>query len=374
MGRRGCGWRKRTSVTAWALLCLGSAMPSLTAQSCTTQAKMSPELRDSMSQGALSLATAVKAGDAAKVQTLTVAEFATPAEFASTAALVRSTADKLAADSLQLTQLYALNAQGRKPGDTTDADFSCALSGSTAETDFSISGLPPGMYGFAMVEAVGERPWLLAFLLRQDGGVWKMAGFYPRARTAAGHDGGWYWNEAYRIANGKPANAREVSGKDASGNAAQTPVQAQGQGEVKDLWLAWLLFGEADLLLRPANFATSTKLDSLRSQQRNATPPELVDGISPTTPLVLKAKDGAEYRYTDVHAEGSEDGKQLNLILHLRAEPGVTGDAARARNKGAAKTFVEAHAALRGSFQRVLVFGDTPGQPPFLTETTMADI
>ena len=87
---------------------------------------------------------------------------------------------------LRVTQIYELDASSRAADDTSDADFSCALTGTTSETDFAISGLPRGLYGFAMVEATGDHPWLLSFLLRQDDGVWKLAGFYPRAT-----DGGW---------------------------------------------------------------------------------------------------------------------------------------------------------------------------------------
>jgi hypothetical protein len=297
-----------------------------------------------MSGAALMMAQAVKANDTAKVQTLTVAEYATPAAFAATAALVRSVAEKTSGDTLQVTQLYLLNAQGRKPGDTSDADFSCALAGTTSETDFSIAGLPPGTYGFAMVEATGERPWLLAFLMRQDGGVWKMAGFYPRARTAAGHEGGWYWNEAYK------------------------------DSKAKDLWVSWLLFGEADQLLRAANFATSTKLDSLRSEQRAATPPELADGIGAESPLVLKASDGTDYSFTGIEAQGSEDGKQLDLMLHLRASGASDPAAEKARNKAAAKAFLDAHKDVRQSFNRVLIFSEAAGQAPVVTDVTMQEI
>ena len=305
---------------------------------------MSVEMRAGLSNAALGLAQAVKAGDVSKVQAGTVAEYATSAAFAPTEALVRSTAEKVGADMLQVTQVYALNAQGRKAGDASDADFSCVLTGTTAETDFSISGLPPGLYGFVMVEAIGERPWLLAFLMRQDGGVWKLAGFYPRARTAAGHDGGWYWNAAYADA------------------------------KAKQNWLAWVLFGEADQLLRPANFVTSTKLDSLRSEERAAAPPELADGISPENPLVIKASDGGDFRFTSLGAEGSENGKQLNLMVHLRGDAGANADAAKARNRAAEKALLDAHKELRQGFDRVLVFADAPGQAPLVTNDTMKEI
>jgi hypothetical protein len=314
------------------------------AQTCTTQAKMSTEVRTGLSDAALGLAQAVKASDTAKVQAGTVAEFAGSGAFAPTAFLVQSLAPKLGNDSLRVTQIYTLDAQGRKAGDTSEADFSCVLTGTTSETDFAIPALPPGVYGFAMVEATGERPWLLSFLMRQDGGAWKMAGFYPRARSAAGHDGVWYW------------------------------TTARDDAKAKQLWLAWLLFGEADQLLRPANFVTSTNLDMLRSEQHAAAPPELGDGISAQTPMVLKAGDGPDYSFTSISAEGSEDGKQLDLMLHLRADTSADANAAKARNRAAAKALLDAHKELRKGFDRVLVFAEADGQAPLVTDETMAEI
>jgi hypothetical protein len=315
------------------------------AQSCTTDwAKIAPEVQAGLVDSALSLGQAIEAGDTAKVQAATMAEFASGTAFAQTASLVQSIASKVAGDTLAVTQVYLLDAKNRKAGDSSDADFSCLLTGTTAETDFSISGLPPGMYGFAMVEASGPRPYLLALLLRQDGTDWKMAGFYPRARTAAGHDGLWYWNAA------------------------------RDHAKAKELWAAWLLFGEADKLLRPANFATSTGLDKLRAEQRAATPPELADGIGAETPLVLKSADGKEYSFTSMEAEGSDDGKQLDLVLHLKADSVSDVEATKARNRAAAKVLLDGHKDLRPVFGRVLVFADAAGQPPLVTDDTMQAI
>jgi hypothetical protein len=355
-------WVVRTASGAALLLGLGAGMncPKANAQTCTTQAKMSAEVRTGLSEAALSLAQAVKASDTAKVQAGTVAEYAGGTAFAQTAYLVQSVAGKTATDALRVTQIYELDAQARKVGDGSDADFSCLLAGTASETDFSIAALPPGMYGFAMVEASGDRPWLLSFLMRQDGGVWKMAGFYPRARTAAGHDGVWYW------------------------------TAAREDAKAKEMWLAWLLYGEADQLLRPANFVTSTNLDKLRAEQRSAMPAELSDGISAQTPLVVEGSDDTEYAFTGMSAEGSEDGKQLNLMLHLRAEaasdpnavkPGDPGaakagdpNALKMRNRAAAKALLDAHKDLRKGFDRVLVFADFDGQAPLVTDETMQEI
>jgi hypothetical protein len=336
------------------------ATTGLGAQTCTTQAKMSAETRSGMADTALLLAGEVKTGSVDKLKSAAIPEFGS--NFSATAALIGGTSGKLSNDELQVVQLYQLDARNRKSGDTTDADFSCPLTGTPDETDFSISGLPPGTYGFAMVEATGDRPWLLSFLLRQDDGAWKLAGFYSHARTVGplvtstvvadggkvqdtmGHDGLWFWTSA----------------RDAA--------------KAKQLWLAWLLYGEADALLRPATFASSTNLDKLRAEQRAAAPPKLADGLGAETPLVVKAA-AAEYRFTAISTDGSEDGKRLNLVLHLRADDGAADAASQtARNQAAASAFLNAHPELRPAFDGVIVIAEKAGSNSFVTEQRMSEV
>lgn len=320
----------------------------LRAQTCTTQAKMTSDIRSGLSDAAMRLARAVQQGDGERVQSETIAEFASASAFAPTGELVQATSSRVANDVLQVTQIYELDASGRAAADSSDADFSCPLTGTTAETDFAIPGLPPGLYGFAMVEATGDRPWLLAFLLREDEGVWKLAGFYPRARTAAGEDGAWYWKSA------------------------------RGYAKADELWLAWIFYGEADELLRPANFVTSTNLDRLRSERRAAAPAELAGGISASNPLMVKGMDAkgvaTEFRFTGISADSAEDGKELNLILHVRADDLTDAAAVTARSKAAAQAMLDAHIELRQAFHGVWVFADSAGHEPLVTEQTISKI
>ncbi len=336
----------RAGVVLGGILTLSPSL--LFAQTCITQAKMTSDIRDGLSAAALTLAQAVQQADVAKVQGMTIAEFSSASAFGPTESLIRATAGRMGNDALRVTQIYQLDASSRAADDTSDADFSCALAGTTAETDFAISGLPRGLYGFAMVEATGEHPWLLAFLLQRDGGVWKLAGFYPRARTAAGHDGIWYWKSARTYA------------------------------KADELWLAWIFYGQAAELLRPANFVTSTNLDRLLSERRRYAPPELAGGIGSNHPLVMKASDDkggtVEYRFTNISAQGSDDDKELNLILHIPVD-GVSDSAVTiARSKAAAKAFLDAHMELRQAFSGVWVFADSEGHEPLVTEQTIANI
>ena len=335
------GWMMR-GMAALALMPV-LMTPGAWAQSCTTQAKMSTEEYAALSDVALGLATAVKAGDTARVEALSSADLA--GNFTATGFLVRGTADKIAGETLRVTQLYELDATQRMANDPAVAEFSCLLAGTTAETDFAIPALPPGFYGFAMVEASGgARPWLLAFVLRRDAGVWKLAGFSAHARTAAGHEGVWFW-----------AKARE-------------------RAAVKENWAAWVLFGEAYELLRPASFVTSTNLDKLLAEQKAASPPELADGIAAGNPMVLKGAGDAEYRFTGIGAEGSDDGQRLNLMLHVEVDSMADATAAKVYNAAAAKALLDAHKELRQGFDGVWVFAEVKGQAPYATELKMGEI
>jgi len=78
------------------------------AQTCTTQARMSDSVRNDLSGAAMNLAQSIREGNAAKVQASIIAEFASDASFAPTAAVIRTTAPKLAGDTVHVTQIYEL--------------------------------------------------------------------------------------------------------------------------------------------------------------------------------------------------------------------------------------------------------------------------
>ena len=233
-------------------------------------------------------------------------------------------------------------------GGNPDAQFFCTLNGSQNEADFSIPQLPPGRYGFAMVDmsssSSGQGAWRLSFLLRQEGAQWKLAGFYPKALTAAGHDGLWYWKEARTLSAGK------------------------------EPWDAWLYYQEAQALLLPANFVSSTHLDKLQNEMSAAAPPAVASGLSADAPLVVKGADGSEYRFTSLGVDDSLSKEKVDVAAHLKVD--VVGDAvaARQRNVGAMEALVAAHPELRKAFHGVWVFAEAPGQGAYATELAMGEI
>jgi hypothetical protein len=343
------------------------------AETCTTQSGLSDAERNGLADAARGLAAKVQANDAAGLRVSSVAEVAK--DFGGLQYLVGNTAPKLAGETATVEQVYLLDAVSLKrnpDGSAPDAQFFCSLNRTTMEADFTISALPPGKYGFAMVnmeaaagaaaDAAKTAPWRLSFLMRQEpagqaGAVWLLAGFYPRPTTAAGHDGLWYWTEARQMAKDKQP------------------------------WSAWLYYQAAAKLLQPADFVVSTHLDKLRTEAAAAAPPALSEGVSIDAPLVVTGADGTEYHFTALGVDDSLGQSSLDVAAHLHidapadaatataaAAAKLDPAAARKRNSDAMSALLAAYPELRTPFHGVWMYAETAGQPPFATEQPMAEI
>jgi hypothetical protein len=346
--------RKRTTRHTMAAVLLATALLPCTAipagaETCTTQSALAPGERDRLADTARTLALKVQANDAAGLKASASADLVK--DFGALQYLVAVTAPKLAGAAPVVEQLYLLDATTlKRNADNTPSEgqFFCSLNKSTLEAEFDIPALPPGRYAFVMVTmASATAPWRLSFLLRQDPpgqGNWLIAGFYPKATTAAGHDGLWYWTQARQFV------------KD------------------KQLWNAWLYYQEASRLLQPADFVTSTHLEKLRSEASDAAPPALSDGVSIDAPLVVKAAGGAEYHFTGLSVEDAPAPASLDITARLHVDPIADQAAARTRNAGAAAALLAAYPELRKPFHGVAVYAEATGQPPFATEVPMSEI
>ncbi len=303
---------------------------------------MTPGTRLEVGTAAYDLALSVQAGDAERVRAATVTPYAGDPN--GTAYLVRTTGDHLAGEALAVTQVYLLDATARKAGDSSEAEFSCPLAGTVSETDFGIAGLPPGRFAFATVEARGATPWLLAFLLQQQGSTWKMAGFYPRPRSAAGHDGLWYWNAA------------------------------RADGKRDKPWLAWLRYDAADRLLRPAAFVSSSNLEKLLGEQRAAAPQMLTNGLSTEAPLALEGPGGEVFQVTQLRTQVSDDSKELDLSMQMQAVDTAGKQDPAARNVRAAQALLAAHPELREGFTDIRVVAERAGANPVVVQRSIAEL
>jgi hypothetical protein len=353
-------------VTATTLLVPGL----LTAETCTTQSRLSAADRSAIAQSAQSIARAVQSNAASTLRAESDADI--QKNFGELQYLVAVTAPKLAGAAPEVEQVYLLDASSLKPaadGSLPEAQFFCPLNGSSNEADFDIPSLPAGRYAFAMVTFASRPvPWRISLLLGEQQGRWLLTGFYPKPLAIAGHDGLWYWTQARQYAN------------------------------QKQLWDAWLFYQTAMSLLQPAGFVLSTHLDKLHGEQAAATPPALSDGISPQTPLALRAKQALANRQSGAPMPktpapnqppaASEDFRFTGLSLgepasasatpvldvQFSADPLSDPAASRERNVEAARTLLDAYPELRKPFTDVSITAISSGVPPVSTTVPISSI
>jgi hypothetical protein len=329
------------------LLAAGTLVAGVgSAEVCTTQSQMQAADRDALVAAARTLAAKVEANDVSGLQAATAVEYAK--DFSGIGTVVGSTSLKVKGGTPIVEQVYLLDGTQLKrgaDGSLPEAQFFCSLNKSVAEADFMISGLAPGRYGFAIVDITDlDSPWRMSFLLHQEQGQWTMAGFYPKALSAAGHDGLWYW------------------------------TQARTMTAQKEHWNAWLYYQQAESLLTPVNFIQSTHLEKLKAEASAAAPPALSEGVSAEAPLVVKGPNGVEYHFTALGVDDSLGKDKIEVMTHLKVDQIGDPVAARKRNLDAMVALLAAYPEMRKSFHGVWMIADAPGQNPFATEQAMSDI
>lgn len=335
---------QKTLVAVCALLL--AAPLAAVAETCTTQSQMQPAERDTLKAAAEAFARKIQHDDQAAIRSETIAEFQT--NFSSLGNIVTATSQRVADHTPQVDQLYLLDAsapgKNADSGTSADAQFYCSLNKTQAEVTFSIPQLPTGRYAFASVYMDGAKPWLVSLLLRQHGTSWQLAGLYPKALTAGGHDSLWYWRQG-----------RELE-------------------SAKQPWNAWLYLQEAQALSQPAAFVSSTHLDKLQAEITAAAPPALSGGLDADNPLVVKGADGTEYRFTSIGVDDSLAADRPDISAHIKVP--TLGDAALAkqRNAAAMAALLAAHPELRKNFHGVSLYTDPADGSPYGTESAMADI
>ncbi len=323
------------------------SMP-LVAEPCITQSAMQPAERDSLVRAGTAIASFAAGGNADAVRAQTMPQYAQ--DFNGIRDVIRNAAPHLQGASFVPDTVWILDASATKPGQdgsAQDVQFFCTLNHAAGETSFLIPALPAGRYGLVMLNTAGTaEPWQIAMLLRQSApGTWQLGGLFPRATAAGGHDGLWYWRAARDYAARKQA------------------------------WNAFVYYTEAEQLLRPVTFVSSSHLETLESERGKAAPPALSAGIGPAQPLVIAAR-GPEVRVTSLGAENSPGRTGgIDLLAHIAATEALADPvASRARNAAAAKAILAAYPELRSAFQGVWIVAELPGGATYISEEPMSSL
>jgi hypothetical protein len=304
------------------------------AVSCKTQAEMSAAERASIVDAAKALAGEVQAGNSAGVKAGTIPSVA--ANFDGIAKSVEAVAPLVKGATITVDAVYGLDASDAKAGEE-EAQFFCNAADAATQVTFTIPNLPPGRFAFAVVHATGVAKSQQVSMLLEFDGQWKLAGFFPRPLTAAGHDGLWYWK------------------------------QGRAFVQKKQNWNAYFYYTTATYLLAPANFLTSSNLDKLVGETQSVKPP----GLPGASPMTL-TDSGKSFSVTSLRTDDAFNG--LDLVVRYTATAGGDAIAARAETVTVMKALLKAHPELRDGFHGLWVFADGPSGAVFSLEQPMTQI
>jgi hypothetical protein len=241
--------------------------------------------------------------------------------------------------SATVRNTYELDAPGSGP--ITRAEFFCGIQNSPDFVDFVIPNLPAGRYGLVILDAQGGKQGMtVSFVLQQySSGRWKLAGFYARPSSLAGHDGNWYL-----------AQARSY--------------KAKGQNHA-----AWLYYLAAWDLLAPVPFMSTGNLEKVGEEAQSAKPPDMP---TPEQPLKLTGADGKTYNLTSLFAVPVSDG--LGLVVKFQVPDVSNTGQAYQENIAVMKDLLMKYPELREAFTSIVARATAPGGQDYGTLQAMKDV
>ena len=182
--------------TAGLVLRFGLLAP-LHAQTCLTASDMDAGTRAALVSTAQRFFDMAARGDSASLQQNTIASLAS--NFSGIEGAVKDNQVTLSGTKATVRSPFLLKVEGNAAVDR--AEFLCGVFGANGQTAdstvFVIPNLPPGNYAIAITDvSAGKGPYTVSFVLQQEGGAWKLGGYYVKAVQAKGHDGMWFADQA----------------------------------------------------------------------------------------------------------------------------------------------------------------------------------
>jgi hypothetical protein len=319
------------------------AMPVLArpahAVTCVTGSEMNAAQRDQLAQAGRALGGEIKAGNVAGVRQATIASVA--AQFDPIAASIQSISAQIQNAALTINALYLLKASDLKSAQD-ETQFFCSVAGSALIVTLTIPQLPPGDYALVILRATGvDHSQQLTLLMQNDpagSGDWKLAGFFPRPVTAAGHDGVWYWK------------------------------QARDYAQKNQDWNAYFYYETAAFLLTPVDFLSSPNLEKLQKETQTVRPAEMP---AQNKPLTLKA-GSQNFDITSMRTDSSLGG--LDLVINYNTKDVSDPVATHTQIVELMKALLTQYPQLRQAFHGLWVYAHAGDQNPYAIELPINQI
>lgn len=327
--------RKPIRLLLPALVVGASALaPPAHAASCTTQAQMSDAQRSALTDAARLLMTQVQSGNVAAIRANTLPAVAS--DFSGIQQSVQYLQPLVQPATITVDDLYLLDASSDAPN-LPQTDFFCG----SPVVGFDFNGLPPGVYGLAILHATGvKQPQQVTLILaRSQDNRWQLAGFFDKPMVMDGHDGTWYWIAARKY--------------------------AQSQAD----WAAWFYYRIATYLLDPVDFLASSNLEKLRHESDNLH----TDLPAANKPLNVSS-DGSVFTVTSI--DTTTEFGPLDLDVHYKPDAAQMAElrypvVARKQVTDLMTALLAMHPELQGAFHGMWLHADEGNASLFALELPM---
>ena len=299
----------------WVLLLALLGAANARAQTCFNGPELEASARSAIEAAARKYFDMSAHGDVAGLKANAIPAIA--GDFGSIEQAVVTNKDFLAEGQPEITRMYLLDAsQAKAP--LARAEFFCGIFNSPDRIGFFIPNLPPGRYATVFQKVAGKDPIILTLILQEVSGAWKLAGYYPRLQSIAGHDGQWFLSKA-----------REYKAK----------------GQMHNAWVYYLTAWD---LLAPVDFMSTPQLDKIADEMQAARP---ADVPSKEAPLSLSA-GSATFKVNEIVLVAIDQNIYLRIVY-------VTSDAVNPRqatqdNMAVIKAVVAKYPEVRDAFDAVV--------------------
>ncbi|HWC17172.1 MAG TPA: hypothetical protein VG498_09160 [Terriglobales bacterium] len=307
------------------------------AETCATAQEMDAASRAGIEAAAQQLFNSAATGNTAAMQQNSIAAIAS--NFQGIANAVQGNKDKLAGGQAHIRNEWLLDAPGTQPYER--AEFFCGTFNSPQHTSFVIPGLPPGRYAVAIQDVTGSKqPFTITYVMQEDGGQWKLAGYYANPRQVGPHDGLWYW------------------------------VQARDYKKQGFQHTSFFYYQTASQLLAPVPFMSTPQLEALYQEQQSSIPKDIPQNPQQPVPLTLNG-----FTYQIVQAFVVPDEKQgLNLVYKYSA-PDITDQVKTfQQNMAFIKALAQQYPEYRRAFTSIVARAVAPNGQDFGTQLPVNEI
>ena len=318
-------------------LVLTAQTPAKGTETCNTVQDMDAATRAAVEGVVQQFFSQASSGNVAAMQQNAIPPVAS--SFQGIATAVQRDKDKIAGGRAQIRNEWLLDAPGTQTYE--HAEFFCGTFNSPQHTSFEIPNLPPGNYAVAIVDVNGSKqPFTITYVLQQQGGQWKLAGYQAKPRQVGSHDGLWYW------------------------------VQARDLKKQGNQHTSFFYYTVAADLLAPVPFMSTPQLEALYQEEQANIPKDLPQNPQQPVPLTMNG-----LTYNIVQAFVVPNDKQGLDLVYKYSSPDISDQVKTfQQNMAFIKALAQQYPEYKKVFTSIVARAVAPNGQDFGTQLPVSEI